>query len=92
MKFVVMLRDECGDERRAYGNEFLEKIHEFPDFEDGDEAMTRALWIWQDTIESTAQSMWDEAHAPGECTIFLEREYSDMYRGYHFDCFDSFDW
>ena len=80
MKFVVMFRDECGYDCRAYGDEFLEKIHEFPDFDTDDDAMHQAFITWVWNVEEKAQALWDERHAPGECTLFLEREYEDCFK------------
>lgn len=79
MKFVIMLRDECGYDKRAYGHEFLEKIHEFQDFDDDDECMYQAFIAWEHSIEDKANAIWRENH-DCECTLFIEREYEDCFK------------
>lgn len=78
MKYLIMYRDECGDVNRAYGHEFLEKDHVFPDFDTDDDAMSAALLSWITSIEHKAQQIWNSIHGE-ECTIFLENDYSDMF-------------
>lgn len=77
MKFVVMFKDECGDEHRAYGTEFLSAVHEFPSFDADDDAMVAAFFAWQSNIETRAQAEW-EAHFGPECRLFIERLHSDI--------------
>lgn len=79
MKYVVMRRDELGDEIRAEGHPDLERVYEFPDFEEGDEAMEAALWAWEMAIEDRVNKIWSEIYGP-ESTLFLEREYRDYFR------------
>ena len=79
MRYLVMYRDECGDVNRAYGHEFLEKAHYFPDFDDDDDAMSDALLAWIMSIEYKAQQIWNSIYGE-ECAIFLEGDYSDMFR------------
>ena len=77
MKFVFMRQDELGDESRAFGSEFLESVHEFPNFDSDDEAMQEAFDAWKNVMESKGNKEWREKYGP-ESTIYLEREYSDM--------------
>ena len=77
MKFVVMFCDECGDEHRAYGTEFLERVHEFPSYDEDDRAMFYAFLAWESEVTERAQREWEETFGE-ECRVFLEREFSDM--------------
>ena len=77
MKFIFMGRDELGDDFRAYGSEFLEKVHEFPNYDSEDEAMEEAFYTWKQVMEEKGNKEWRSLYGP-ESTIFLEREYSDM--------------
>lgn len=77
MRYVVMVKDELGDEHRAFGSEFLEAKHSFPSFDEEDEAMQVALEAWKTSIEDRAQSEWNETFGP-ESRVFLERDHSDM--------------
>ena len=77
MKFVFMRRDELGEESRAYGSEFLEKVHEFPNYDTEDEAMLEAFYTWKKVTEDKGNKEWRSIFGP-ESTVFLEREYSDM--------------
>jgi len=79
-KYVFMKTDECGDDSRVYGSDFLESEHEFPDFEEDDMAMTMAFEAWRDALVSQAQREWDERHDSGECTIFLEETYESQFK------------
>ena len=76
-KYVLMATYECGDVFRAYGTDFLEAEHEFPAFDEDDDAMFQAFVAWADAIEKRAQREWKETHGC-ECHLFLERKYSDM--------------
>lgn len=81
--YVFMLVDECGDERRAHGSEFLEAEYSFPDFSD-DDAMFAAFIAWQSTLEAQGQQEWEEHYGP-ECKIFLEEKHDSLFkRTYHF--------
>jgi len=77
MKFIFMYRDELGHESRAYGSEFLEKIHEFPNYDSDDEAMTEAFYVWKNMTEDKGNKEWRNIFG-SESTVFLEREHSDM--------------
>lgn len=77
MKYLVMYVDECGDEHRAHGTEFLEGVHEFPSYDEDDAAMWSAFLAWEASITERAQCEWEEVFGP-ECRVFLERDYSDM--------------
>lgn len=89
-KYVLMTTDECGDEFRAYGSEFLSAEHEFPSFDENDDAMCDAFFAWQCSIEERANREWSEIFGE-ECSVHLEREFSDMSvadwarLGYEFD-------
>ena len=76
MKYVVMVKDELGDDFRAYGTPFLEAEHEFPSFEEDNEAMCDAFYAWVSSIEERAQLEWEQVFGP-ECRVFLERKASD---------------
>lgn len=76
MKYVIMVKDELGDDFRAYGTPFLEAEHEFPSFEDDNEAMRDAFFAWMNNIEARAQKEWEQTFGP-ECHVFLERKFSD---------------
>ena len=84
MKFVFMLRDELGDEKRAYGTEFLSKVHEFPNYDEDDEAMEEAFYTWKSVMEEKGNKEW-QSHFGEECRIFLEREFRDMYSSKFYD-------
>lgn len=77
MKYVVMYRDECGDEHRAFGTPFLEGVHEFPAFDSDNGAMYAAFLTWQREIEEEAQRQWEEIFGP-ESRCFIERLFSDL--------------
>ena len=76
-KYIFMVRDELGDEFRAYGSEFLSGVHEFPSFDEDDEAMYAAFKSWRFNLVTRAQRSWASTHGP-ECEVFLERLASDM--------------
>lgn len=76
-KYVLMATDECGADFRAYGTDFLEAEHEFPAFDEDDNAMWQAFITWENAIVERAQNEWEETHGC-ECHLFLERKYSDM--------------
>jgi len=77
MKFVIMVRDELGEESRAYGTDFLSAIHEFPSFDEDDAAMTEAFFAWMSSVENRAQADWESVFGP-ESSVFIERLFSDM--------------
>lgn len=76
-KYVLMVKDECGDDFRAYGSDFLEAVHEFPAFDEDDDAMWQAFIAWENAIVERANSEWRERFGD-ECHLFLERKHSDM--------------
>ena len=43
MKYVFMVREETGEEVRAFGSPILEGVHEFPSYDPDDEAMEDAF-------------------------------------------------
>ena len=78
MKYVFMVRDELGDERRAYGNEFIEGEHSFPDYDHDDEAMWSAFLAWENAMVNRANAEFAEIYGD-ESTLFMEPLYSDMF-------------
>ena len=72
--YVVMVRDELGDESRAYGSPALEQEYSFPDFDDNDDAMWFAFDTWRETIETRLQ---EEYGREGE--VFLERKHDNSW-------------
>lgn len=76
-KYVFMVRDELGDECRAFGTEFLSGVHEFPRFDPEDEAMSEAFVAWKSNLVRRGQQDWESTFGP-ESKIFLERLASDM--------------
>jgi hypothetical protein len=78
MKYIFMVRDELGDERRAYGNEFIESEHTFPDYDQNDEAMQSAFLAWKNSMVERANTEFAEIYGD-ESSIFMEPLYSDMF-------------
>ena len=76
-KYVFMIKDELGDEARAHGTYFLDKVHEFPSFDWEDEAMVAAFEAWKYNLTKKGQEEWEATFGP-ECKVFLERLASDM--------------
>lgn len=62
-KYVIMMRDECGDACRAYGDNFLKAVHVFTSYAD-EEA---------EVDEEYAQQIWDTYDDEDEiCDILCE--------------------
>lgn len=77
-KYVFMVRNEVGEEHRAYGTRLLSVVHAFPDFDpEYDEAMCEAFEAWRRNLTERGQKDWESVFGP-ESTIFLERLASDM--------------
>lgn len=76
-KYVFMVRDELGDDHRAFGTEFLSGVHEFPSFDWEDEAMVDAFEAWKSNLTTRGQEEWESTFGP-ESKVFLERLASDM--------------
>ena len=72
-----MVRDECGGYIRAHGDEYLERVFEFPMYDERDLAMVNAFESWRDTIEATANEIWQRMFGD-ECRVFLEIKYSEL--------------
>ena len=80
MKVVFMYKDECGDSHRAYQSDFIAAEHEFPAFDEQDEAMFAAYCSWQDALLSKANEEMEELYPEGwECSLFIEEEYSSKF-------------
>ena len=78
--YVVMLTDECGDVRRAYGSSRLEGTYKFPDFDEfNDSPMVTAFSTWIEQLEYELQSEWEQLFGD-ECHIFLEEEYTSQWK------------
>lgn len=82
--YVLMGRDECGDDFRAHGSEYLERTFEFPDWEE-DDSMYWAYLCWSMDVVDKAQKEWNELYGP-ECRLFLEETYASQFRGMY-GCF-----
>lgn len=80
MKYVFMVREETGEEVRAFGSPLLEEVHEFPSYDPDDEAMEDAFSAWKNNLETRGQKDWEQKFGP-ESRVFLERQYSDMSLG-----------
>ena len=82
-KYVFMGIDECGDNFRAHGTEFLEGEHTFPDFE-GNPQMWEAFLAWENAMVDRANNEWREMYGP-ECRIFLEETTESQFKriGFH---------
>lgn len=76
-KYIFMIKDELGDELRAYGSEFLSGVYEFPHFDPEDEAMSEAFVAWKSNLVRRGQQDWESRFGP-ESKVFLERLASDM--------------
>lgn len=46
LKLVVMFRDECGDDRRAYG-EFSGQVFQCPRFDENNKHMLNVFEMWK---------------------------------------------
>jgi hypothetical protein len=79
MKYVFMVRDELGDKRRAEETEFLAAVHEFPEYEENDDAMAMAFYTWKQAMTERGQREWEEIYG-SESRVFLERLWSDYYK------------
>lgn len=77
MRYVVMVKDELGEDSRAYGSPALEKVYEYPAIDWEDEIAVDAFYYWKNRVEDKLQEEWENIYGP-ESRIFLEREYSDM--------------
>lgn len=77
MIYVVMVRDELGEDERAFGSPSLEKEYNFPAIDWDDEDMVEAFYTWKANIEERLQNEWEELYGE-ESRVFLERKYSDM--------------
>lgn len=68
--YIFMLRDECGDETRAYGTDFLEAEHTFS-LDAPEEIAEDVLRGWLLSMEAAAQHDWEEEYG-SECCLFME--------------------
>lgn len=68
--YIFMLRDECGDEYRAYGSDFLEAEHTFQ-LDAPEDIAEEVLFGWLLSMESAAQREWEEKYGC-ECRLFME--------------------
>lgn len=92
--YVVMRRDELGDEVRAYGAPELEQEYTFPDFDENDTAMWYAFLVWEQETNRKLQAVWESIYG-SESRCFLERKYSSIpfsglgmgYGDMDWDCF-----
>ena len=75
--YVFMVRDELGDEHRAFGTRLLSVTHGFPDFDPEDDAMCEAFAAWRRNLTERGQKDWESVFGP-ESEVFLERLTSDM--------------
>lgn len=73
-RYVFMIKDELGCERRAHGTEFLSGVHDFPSFDREDKAMQAAFEAWKDSLLERGQKEWETTFGP-ECKVFLERRF-----------------
>lgn len=83
MTVCIMGIDECGDEFRAHGTEFLEGEYTFPNFDEDDEAMSAAYFAWRDSLTERANKEWAEIYGP-ECRLFIEETHESVFRRSHF--------
>lgn len=73
MTFVVMVRDECGDDFRAYGSYNLERKYHYPTLDWDNDIEVEAFYAWETAIVAKLQEEW-EAKFGEECSVFLEEE------------------
>lgn len=77
MVYVVMFRDELGEEQRAFGSPNLEREWKYASVDWDNEIEVQAFYAWKDSIEDMLQTEWEGLYGE-ESTVFLERKYSDM--------------
>ena len=76
--YIIMGIDECGDEFRAHGTDFLEKEHTFPDFDEDNEAMWEAFLAWEHSITTTANEEWMKVYGP-DCRMMVQESDRSVY-------------
>lgn len=76
--YVFMFRDECGDETRAYGTDFLEAEHTFS-LDAPEEIAEDVLRGWLLSMEAAAQHDWEEKYG-SECRVFVEETHDSQLR------------
>lgn len=79
MKYVFIVKDECGEKYRAHGSDFLSGVYEFPDYDTADETMRDIFCLWQIAMTQKANKENKEIFGP-ETSVFLEPLYSDYFR------------
>lgn len=79
-KYIFMMRDELGEEFRAYGNDFLAGVHEFPRVPDDEDPMWDAFLAWESKMNEQARKAWLDAGYGEECSgPYLERLDTDLF-------------
>ena len=81
MLFCIVMKDECGCECRAFEEEFF-----FPTFDEDDDAMTAALFAWQDSILEKSIALLNEKY-PDHSSVWMEETYESIHArvGFNYD-------
>ena len=79
MKYVLMKRNDIGEVCRAFGDDYLNQVFTFPDYDDDDEEMYAAFCTWANAVEEKANAIWRSIFGE-EDTLFLEEDYGYKFR------------
>lgn len=61
LEFIIMFRDECGDDRRAYG-EFSKQTFSYARFDESNEHMVSVFEAWQEAVIRACEDEWNATH------------------------------
>ena len=78
-EYVLLFIDECGDARRCCGDNFLEQVHKFPSYEEGDISMEMAHEAWVNAVEERAYDLFN-ADREETYHVFLEETGRSVFR------------